>query len=381
MNRKIKILQFTIAKSLGGRSQYILNIWKKIDKEIFSFDFVSFSTKDEYPKDFNIDGGNLYYIQNRPEKNRDKFIDEFLKILENGYDVIEIHTSFWEDTIVEELSRKANIPKIIIHSHNSGIIAGGNNNDRCIGEDLSLIHERVKAQLNDEIATDFWACSREAAKWLFEPQISKEKIKIIHNTIDTTRFKYDREKRKKARLEFGLKEEIVLGFVGRLELSKNISFLLNILCDVLIKNKNIKLFIVGDGSLRTQLIKEVREKGIEDNVVFTGRRVDTDYIYNAIDCFLLPSLYEGFPIALLEAQCTGLKCIISDLITEEVCVTSNVKRLPLTNEEKWISEILSVKQEMKKRTDQSELLRENGFDSDIEIIKLEKMYLGNRTYD
>ena len=370
---KIKILQFTVASSMGGRTRYILNVWQGISKERFQFDFVTFSDKNSFPIDFNIEGGTVYYLKNYPEKNREAFIEEFLEILENGYDAIEIHTSYWKDTIVEELAKEVGIPRIIIHGHSTGItqISASNVSEE---NTLKKRHELIKNQLNNNIATDFWACSEMCADWLFRPYISEERIRIVPNFIDTERFKYDDKKRQIVRKKIGVTNEVVYGFVGRLEPVKNLMFLINAFSAVSHKNKNTKLVIVGNGSLLHQLKQCVQALDIEKKVIFLGNRADIEWWYQGMDCFLMPSIFEGFPISALEAQCSGLKCLLSDRITSDICLSEKVKLIPIESEDSWIREMLKIKNENYNRQYSEKILIEKGFDISESIQKLEQLY-------
>ena len=374
MNRKIKILQFTIASSLGGRTKYIFNIWRHIDKSRFQFDFVTFSEDIVFANELIKAGCKVYKIKNHPNIDMDEFIKEFRTILDNKYDVIEIHTSYWESTIVEQLAKECGIHKIIIHGHSSGISVGRTKNDRLSPEQLIETHERVKASLTSDIATDFWACSKEASSWLFEPEIPREKIKIVHNTIDTTRFKFSLEQRSSIRKLLGINEsDIVLGFTGRLEPVKNVEFIIKIFSDIYQIDKGYKLVIVGDGSLRSELEDFCENLKLTNAVYFVGRIENVEDYLQAMDIFLMPSFYEGFPISLIEAECAGLKCIASAVITREVNVLGSISYLPLTISS-WVEELQKMNIEID-RSGCANLLKENGFDTEKEIVKIQELYM------
>ena len=373
MNRKIKILQFTIASSLGGRTKYIFNIWRHIDKSRFQFDFVTFSEDIIFANELIKDGCEVYKIKNHPNIDMDEFIKEFRTILDNKYDVIEIHTSYWESTIVEQLAKECGIHKIIIHGHSSGISAGRTKNDRLSPEQLIEIHERVKASLTSDIATDFWACSKEVSSWLFEPEIPGEKIKIVHNTIDTTRFKFSPEQQSSIRKLLGINEsDIVLGFTGRLEPVKNVEFIIKIFSDIYQIYKRYKIVIVGDGSLRKELEDLCENLKLTNAFIFVGRVENVEDYLQAMDIFLMPSFYEGFPISLLEAECAGVKCIVSNNITKEVNVLNDISYLPLDISE-WVNEIIKYGGNID-RSRCACKLREKGFDTESEIKNIQDLY-------
>lgn len=372
IDERIRILQFTIAASKGGRTQYILNLWRHIDHTRFRMDFVTFSDKLDFEEDLICDGCKVFHVKNYPEINREGFISEFKQILSNKYDIIEIHTSYWKDTIVEALSKEADIRKIVIHGHSTGItqITASNKHEE---KGKIQHHYKVKERLNDDMATDYWACSDESADWLFRPQISENRIKVLPNTIDTNRFQYKEAVREKTRNGLGLKDEFVIGFAGRLEPVKNLRFLIDVFAGVHQLNSNTKLLIVGNGSEKEGLEEYVRKNRLEKEVIFAGAKDNIEMFYNAMDCFMLPSLFEGLPLAVLEAFCCGLSCAVSLNVPESVCINNHIKRLDITNTESWIDfAIRGIKRV--NRTDHRKLLIENGFDTGTQIKEIEKLY-------
>ena len=141
------------------------------------------------------------------------------------------------------------------------------------------------------------------------------------------------------------------------------------------------MLIVGDGSLREDLEKTAKELGIMDFVAFAGKKEDTESYYQAMDVFVLPSLLEGFPLVLLEAQCSGLKCICSEGIPQEALIMEETERIPLAKRGEWIRKIEEASYE-KKREDRSKIVMMKGFDANQQIEKIEKIYQSiNQTYD
>ena len=370
-NKKIKVLQFTIAATKGGRTQYILNVWNHIDKTKFVFDFITFSEHLDFEEEIIQSGGRVFYISVHPEEDKEKFIKEFCTVLDNRYDVIEIHTSYWVSTIVEQLAIKARIPKIIIHSHSAGISKTLSKDER---ERVEKRHYEIRRQLTNDTATDFWACSREAAEWLFADKISQKKIEIFHNTIDTKNYRYNPRKRSAMRRKLMLENKQVIGFTGRLEKVKNVEFLIDVFVRVHSENGNTVLLLVGDGTLRRELERKCVEAGLElgKDVMFTGLVDNVSDYLQVMVVFALPSFFEGFSIVTLEAQCTGLKCVVSNHVPTVIEITSLVKRLPLEHN-LWQSEMMASLSGYE-RTNRSEELKEKGFDTERFIKKLEMKY-------
>lgn len=362
---KIRVLQFTIAASMGGITTYVLNQWKHIDKSKIHFDFVTFSKSLSCEEELLRQGCTIYYMKHHPIENRQQFIKEFEEVLNHEYDVIEIHTSSWEDTIVEEMAQRSGIKKIIIHAHAAG----------CARKRESLEkHCKVRERLTDEIATDFWACSRESGEWIFGDKITNDKIKIVPNTIETERFQYCPAKRVKLRKKYKLEKNLVVGQVGRLEFVKNHDFTLRILKKLVLVIPDVKLLILGEGSERGRLEELVSRFGLGKNVVLLGRKENVEDWLQVMDVLLLPSHSEGFPIALIEAEVAGLKCICSNRITQDAALTDEVIYLPIDDENLWVKEILKYKSGYERKSGK-EAVAKAGYDVFNAIHSLESEYM------
>lgn len=366
---KIKVLQFTIAAGKGGRTLYVLNNWKNIDKSRFQFDFITFSQSLDFEQELIDEGCKVFHMSCYPEADRVQFIRELDEVLDNGYDVIHIHTSFWADTVVEERAKAKGIKKIIIHSHNTG--HGKHNFTKEQQEEAMNLHNRVKNRLTEDIATDFWACSRAAAEWLYGEKIPKDKIRIMNNAIDTSKYAYNEKTRMEYRKLLDVENDYVYGLVGRLSYQKNQEFILRVFNRICAKHDKCKLLLVGIGEKELEYRAYVKENELEDKVIFLGFRNDVDAILQAIDCLCMPSRFEGFPISLVEAQTAGVKCVISDRITEEVVISDLVTRIPL-DEDTWVSELSKFESGERERYLQEVVSA--GYDIEQQILQLEKGY-------
>lgn len=368
---KIKVLQFTVAAGKGGRTLYVLNNWKHIDKSKFQFDFITFSSTLDFEQELLDEGCKVFHISCYPEQNRERFIRELDTILDQGYDVIHIHTSFWADTVVEERAKEKGVKKIIIHSHSTGFASGTKNYDITKEKEALKLHNSIKEKLSEDMATDFWACSNSAANWLFGNEIPQTKIRLMKNAVDVSQFAFNSIVREKYRKELGLEDYYVYGIVGRLAYEKNQDFLLRVFREISNERDDCKLLIVGHGEKEAEYKRFVRENNLESKVFFTGFRTDVNCLLQAMDCLCMPSRFEGFPIALIEAQASGLRCVISDVITKETLISDLIKQLPLRKEE-WIEELSNYR--LFDREKYIEVVRNAGFDIREQILQLEKMY-------
>ena len=366
---KRKVLMFTIANTKGGHSQYCLNNFKFIDTDKIQMDFITFSEKIEYDDEIISRGGRIIYMKNHPSKDKQAFIVEFSKVLQEGYDVIHIHTSYWADTVVEELARKYQIPRIIVHAHSTGI---GNTIPKFAKEVLQK-HYEIRNTIDNTLATDYWACSKEAADWLYGNRISEDSIRIINNAVDTDKFQYNSSTRRSLRKIMGLEKREVIGFVGRLEQPKNVEFIMELANMVINDANNIDFLIVGEGSKRGYIEEKMNEYSLNGRVHLAGFQSNIEDWLQIMDVFIMPSYFEGFPIALIEAQVSGLKCLTSRNMTQKVVITDNIEMIDL-DLELWKTKILKYNQGYV-RISQNDLVRRKGFDIKEQAHELEKEYL------
>ncbi len=365
--KKTKILHLPVASNhKGGVTQYVRDRMHWIDSEKFQFDYLTFGTVLDFQEEIACHGGNVYYISARAEESREAFIQEISAVLENGYDVVHLHTLFWKGFLLEELAIKYNVPKIIVHSHSSQIDVI---DEEKRAEALAL-HEKQKQVFSPQLATHFCACSEAAADWLFGSQIPKEEIQLLYNAIDITKFQFSPTKRKKIRKECGLEGKTIWGHVGRFAYQKNHHFLLEVLRQFP-KKEEVCLLLVGVGPLEQEIKTLVEDYGLTENVRFLGAREDVPRILQGLDLFLLPSRFEGLPIVLVEAQCAGLPCFVMDTVTKESKLTDLVHFLP-EDAQVWTEEIEKAK--FGTRGDYEKIVASKGYEIKEQVKKLELLY-------
>ena len=219
------------------------------------------------------------------------------------------------------------------------------------------------------------ACSEAAALELYG---TTKNVYILHNAIDVNKFKYNEKTEKTKRKELKIKDkDIVIGHIGRFEKQKNHEFLIDIFNEIHKQNKNTILLLVGEGSLKEEIEQKVKNLNLEKSVKFLGQRSDVNELYQAMDAFVLPSLYEGLPLVGVEAQAAGLPCFFSTEVTKETKVLETTKLIELTEgPQKWASIILK---ELKsyKRVDTAEEITKNKFNISMESTKLDNYYQKN----
>lgn len=369
--RKVRVLHFSIANTKSGVTQYIMNHWQFIDRAKFHFDFVTFSRKLDDEERLIREGSRVYHIGTYAEVDERKFCEEVGDVLKNGYDIVHLHTSNWSSFLLERLAREANVPKIIVHSHNSDI----HNSYGKSREEAREKHLLMRERLSEDTATDYWACSWKAADWLYGNRIPEEKIVIMKNAIDVDKFLFQLSIREQKRKESGLEGNFVIGHVGRFEYQKNHEFLIRVFAKLNGEAPNARLVLIGDGSRRQHVEEMIREYHIEDKVLLTGKQDEVEKWYQVMDVFVLPSHFEGLPISLIEAQAADLPCLASEHISEEVNISERNQFLRL-DEELWCAELKKIYvQGNKERRNRKRIMAEAGYDLESEIKVLEKMYL------
>lgn len=364
---KIKILQFPIANSNGGITHYALSNWQWMNKDAFQCDFATMSKRLDFDDEIRATGSKIFYISCYAEENEKQFRKEVREILANGYDVVHLHTKRWKSFVMEELCIEYGIPKIIVHSHSTGI----DTMDSEKREFETKLHNKTKKMFNTSLATDFWACSHLSADFLFGGQIPENRIKIMHNAIDINKFVFNEESRNQYRKRYNLEDYFVLGNVARFAYPKNHEFLIDVFAQVEKEIPDVRLVLLGDGELRRDIENKVKKLNIASKVLFLGNRTDVNHWYQAMDVFCFPSEFEGLPIALVEAQAAGLPCIMSEAITEEALIANNICHLPLSFE-LWKEKIVESRDFARK--DNTMELKKKGYDIQTQIKCIEKEY-------
>lgn len=367
--KKIKILQMPIANSQGGLTQYVLQNWKFIDKKKFQFDFVTLSKTLDFSEELISQGCKIHYLSCSSKENEKQFIIEMKKVLEEDYDGIHLHTSYWNGFLVEILAREHGCPKIIVHSHSTLVDIS---DDRMRNEAI-IEHNNYKEKFSLEHATHFWACSELAGEWLFGDNIPKDKIRILNNAIDTQKFGFSNDIREHYREELNLKDNFVLGHVGRFAYPKNHDMLLKVFKEVCHKIPNAKMMLVGNGPLEKEIQSKANDYGIADKILFLGMRSDVAQLMQAMDVFLLPSRFEGLGLVLVEAQTAGLQCLASDCVPIEAKLTKGITYLPCTVD-RWIDETLQYAKGYKRKNNAG-IIKKAGYSLEEQIKVLEQLYI------
>lgn len=261
-----------------------------------------------------------------------------LLMQERHWDVLHLHAFQGLSLYYLHLAKEAGIPVRIAHSHNTTL-------RKSLTRPLKLAVHACARERYTRDATVLWACSQDAAEFLFSARTLKQKkFQFIPNGIDTGRFRFDPTVRDTVRAELGLTDQFVIGNVGRLCCQKNQEFLLDVFAEVLKRNRDSRLLLAGEGADNPALRKKARRLGVAEKVIFYGNANQVERLLWAMDVFAFPSLFEGLGIAAVEAQAAGLYVLCSEHIPNEAYVTPRAQMLPLKSGSVfWADRVAAIK--------------------------------------
>lgn len=350
----------------GGVEAVVMNYYRNIDRNKVQFDFICDEDSKYIPKE-EIEhlGGKIILIP--PYQKAFKYHKELKKVLKEGkYKIVHSHIntlsvfSLWA-------AKSAKVPVRIAHSHSTS-------NKK---EWKKTLLKNMLRPFSKVFATDYFCCSELAGRWLFgNKTYNQGKVYLLNNAIDVDKFKYNEKVRKAKRKELNIKDkDLVIGHIGRFVKQKNHDFLIDIFNEIHKQNKNAILLLAGDGPLKEEIQNKVKELELEKNVQFLGQRNDANELYQAMDLFLFPSLYEGLGMVLIEAQCTGLPCVVSTEVPKIAKISKGVEFIPLSKNAKiWADESIKLITNKDIRKTILKTIKINNYNIKNEAKKLGKKY-------
>lgn len=359
----VRVLQVIGRMSYGGLETLIMNLYKKVDRSKIQFDFLSYTNeKGLYEDEITAMGGKIYHLSFRDDKNYFKYKKDLEKFFEEHpeYKVVHGHLAA-VGSMYLGAAKKSGVPCRISHSH----IASYSKTRKGI-----LIH--IMNRNFGKHASHRFACSKVAGKYMY----GKKDFTVLNNGIDCHRFAFDQNERNRVRSELQLDGKIVFVHVGRFFDQKNHSFLIDIFSQIKKLRENSMLLLIGVGPLQDEIREKCKALGIEDSVKFMGSRTDVPSLLSASDVFLFPSLYEGLPLTVVEAQASGLPILSSDQVTEEVVMTEECQRISLDlGADVWAQKALELLNCKIDRESRYRIVIDNGYDSDDVANSLQNFYL------
>ncbi len=356
----IRILHIVTYMGRGGLETMLMNYYRNIDRSKVQFDFlVHRDFEADYDGEILSMGGRIYRL---PRLN--PFSKEYLNRLDKffaehkEYDVVHSHLDCMAG-IPLKYAKKHGVSFRIAHAHSS-------NQTKDIKYLLKLIYKKNICKY----ANKLFACGQDAGLWMF----GTDNFSILNNAIDVQRYVFNLDIRNKIREELGIgPDSLVVGHVGRFSAPKNHEYLINVFYELQKKNDKAVLLLVGDGELRNKIQRQVQQLDITDKVIFTGVRADVCDLLQAMDVFVFPSIYEGLPVSIIEAQASGLPCLISEKVPIECKITDNVYQIDLNDDIEWVKHI-EMCAELQRENTYSEICSA-GYDIKQNAKELENTYL------
>lgn len=365
MSEPVRVLHVLTILNLGGIENFLMNLYRKIDRTKIQFDFLVHREEEGFfEEEIKSLGGRIFRVQALNPITYNSYLKELnaFFIQHQEYKIVHSHLNVNGAFVLKE-ARKAAVPIRIAHSHTDK--EGGN---------LKWVKKLIRSQVSKYSSHNF-ACSIRAGKWLFK----EKEFKHVPNVIDIDQFTFSEVKRQQLRAMLGLSEQaIVVGNVARFNFSKNHAFLLQVFKKLTIKNSNYHLLLLGDGTLRSELETTCEKLGIQDKVTMLGAVKNANEYLNVMDLFVFPSLNEGLGIVMVESQANGLPTIITDTLPNEVDQTDLIHRLSLDEStDFWANYIDGLPLNLTNRQQYTAKMKSTEFNIDKTIHWLEDFYVNS----
>ena len=360
MTEPIRVAQMMTDMNYGGVEMVVMNYYRHIDRTKVQFDFFALEGS-AVPQREEIErlGGRVYIVPKYTHLSA--YEKEIIRLFkQNQYKIVHSHMntlsvfSLWG-------AQKAGIPNRIAHNHST---AGK-------GETKKNIIKYALRPFAKIYPTKLCACSQYAGEWLYG---KNTEFQVFNNAIDLSRYSYDPQKAATVRKELGLEDKLVVGHIGRFCYQKNHDFLIDIFNEIHKQRQEAVLLLIGEGELEQDIRNKVKKLGLTDSVRFMGKQKDTSKFYQAMNCFVLPSRYEGLPVVGVEAQAAGVPCVMADVVTPETKILESTAFVsPEESAVNWAMAVLESTSHYQKK-DTSAEMRKAGFDIVTEAEKLERFY-------
>ena len=365
MSEPLRVLQVIGSMNCGGAEAMLMNLYRNIDRSKVQFDFLV-CNKDRAFYDDEIEslGGRIYreleYINPSNLISYRAICESFFS--KHNYKIVHCHIGSIAWFVLSVAKKYGAFT--ITHSHST--YAG-----------LGNLPYRLLSYPVRYTADYFFGCSFQAGKDRYGARTVRkaDRFSVFKNAVNMSDFSFKPSVREQYRKELDLADNFTVGIIARVSKEKNHSFLFEAFSRIVKQDSSAVLLVVGDGVLRDEAQLSVEQMGISDNVRFLGVRSDVKDLLNCLDLFVMPSLYEGLPVSVIEAQVNGLPCLLSTNVPEESAVTDLVSFLPIDSADKWAQAILSYKGTP--RADRSEEIRRAGYDIADNAAKLCDFYLSH----
>lgn len=367
----IRVLHFVSTLSRGsGVMSVIMNYYRHIDRDKVQFDFLHFiACEDSYMEEIRELGGKIYCIDKPGSSFQSiKQLNSFFRLHAGEYTWLHNHEVYLT-FLLRPIAKRYGLEKFIVHCHAT----------KYSDKTLNAVRNRILCLPIRFMKVERFACSEAAGKFLYgEKMLKAGKVFIMHNAIECEKFRFRPEVRERLRKEMGLEGKFVIGHVGRFERQKNHEFLIEVFAECKKVNPLAVLLLIGEGSLRERIEKQVSDACLDDSVFFLKQIQNVEEFLQVMDLFLLPSRYEGFPVSCIEAQVNGLPCIVSGTITKEIFINASVISCDLNSPPSIWSKAICELGKVNGRPEEISLnlLEKKGYNLKNEINRIENKYLG-----
>ena len=363
----LRVLHSVSNMARAGIETMLMNYYREVDRSRVQFDFLANKpAPGEYDGEIRRMGGRVFVSPGLNPLHFPKYKRFVADLVHTDPEIKIVHAHNEAMGYYALKSAKdAGVRVRIAHAHNTQII-----------RDYKYPLKLVCKQLLPGAATDYWSCGRDAGVYYYGEKRWRESGFILRNAINVPRFAFRQEERDRLRRLHGLDGCFVIGHVGRFNVQKNHSRLLDIFAEIVKAVPDARLALIGVGELEQPVKEKARALGFQDKTLFLGQMADVSGWYHAMDCFVLPSLFEGLPVVGIEAQAAGLPCFFSDRVTDEVLLSPEARRISLQAEDaEWAGEIMAARHSKTDRARGADVVRRAGYDIRTEAQKLQEIYL------
>jgi len=349
----------TLGLDLEGITSVIYNYTKAMDRSGMELYFLTYGDLKPAVRERFEPLGQILFVSDRKKSTKAYLKDYWALLKAHSFDVVHINGNSGTMILEVLMARLCGVKNVMVHAHST-----------------RTNHPLINAVLKYPmmwLSRECIACSEASGKWLY----GNYPYTLLNNAIALDNFRFREDLRQQYREEFGIQNEFLIGHIGHFSEPKNHFFLIDVFAEFHKLEPASKLLLISDGPRYEQVKEKVAGLGLQDAVIFAGRRSDVAGIYSAMDLFILPSCWEGLPLVLLEAQTAGLPVVASDRITKDVQCTPNFWYLSIEEDPKvWAEKLREVSEKKVHRTaDTAQLLREHGFDIRTEAGRLLELYL------
>ena len=365
--KPIRVLHVLGTTNLGGAESRVMELYRSIDRERVQFDFLVHTQKEgHYSAEIRALGGNIYSVPRFNVKNYRAYRRALASFFARHHDYAAVQGHMTSTaSIYLPIAKKAGIPLTIAHARSAGV-------DRGV---KGLVTKIIRLPLKNR-ADYLFTCSMEAGVAVYGKKAVKQgRVCTIPNAIDAQRFRFNKSIRENMCNELGISDKFVIGHVGRFGFMKNHAYLIEVFYELCRLHDDVALVLIGKGELEQEIRQKVQDLGIAEKVYFLGTRSNVEDYYQAFDYFVFPSIFEGLPGSVAEAQAAGLHCLVSDKVTREAALTDlavyrSIDEPPI----EWAREVQKNAKEAMIRRDMRQEIIDKGFDVAIQAKQMAEFY-------